>query len=165
MPFISLIAACSDNRAIGYKGRIPWHIPEDLQFFKEKTKGKPIIMGRVTYETLPFPLPQRKHIILSRSPYKAPQDMIVCSSFKEALEQAKPYLKPDDPEIMVIGGDAIYHMALPFAKRIYLTEVATTVEGDAFFPTLPHNEWKEVSRKKGSPHNLTYHFVTYERIS
>jgi dihydrofolate reductase len=167
---ISLIAVVSRNRAIGRSQRLLWHLPEDLRHFRATTGGKPVIMGRKTWESLPEafrPLPDRHNIVVSRNPGYQPAGASLASSIAEALQIAG-----DAGEVFVIGGAEIYRQTLPLADRLYLTEVAAVVSGDAFFPDLPPGQWREVSRRPGrvgsSPAARDasapdFDFVVYER--
>jgi dihydrofolate reductase len=141
---ISLVAAVSRNGVIGRDGGLPWHVSSDLKRFKAITMGKPIIMGRKTWKSLPQkPLTGRRNIVISRR--AAPPDLegaVWARSAQEALA-----LAGDADEICVIGGGEVYALFLPMATRIYLTEVQVEVDGDTSFPVLKGNEWKEVSRE------------------
>jgi dihydrofolate reductase len=144
MSLIVLVVAVSRNGVIGRDGALPWRLPSDLRRFKEITMGKPIIMGRKTWEALPRkPLPGRTNIVVSRQPgYLAP-GAIVAGTVNEALAVARS-AKP--AEIAVIGGGDIYRQILPFADRIYLSEVDAEAEGDTHFPELDDKDWQEVRR-------------------
>ena len=159
---ISLIAAVARNRALGKDGQLLWHLPEDMRYFRETTRGKPVIMGRKTWESLPDafrPLPGRRNIVISRNPaYDAPGATLAGS-----LEEASR-LTQDDAEVFIIGGSEIYRQALPLAQRLYLTEVTQDFAADAFFPEFSDREWKEISRseqKSGS--GLEFTFAVYQR--
>jgi dihydrofolate reductase len=136
---ISLIVAASTNNVIGVGGGLPWHLPDDLKKFKSITMGKPMIMGRATYESIGRPLPGRRSIVLTRQAGFEAEGCDVAASPEEALEIAG-----DVEEVMVIGGGKIYERFLPMADRIYLTRVEAHVEGDTFFPTLDRDEWQLV---------------------
>ncbi len=158
---ISLIAAVASNRVIGKGGDLPWHLSADLKRFKSLTLGKPVIMGRKTYESIGHPLSQRKNIVLTTNQsYQAPGCHVVYS-ITQALETAEGY-----DEVMIIGGAAIYQQFWPFAVRIYLTEIDEVFEGDVYFPELNLEEWKELSREsevRESAPQYHYHFVVYVR--
>ncbi len=162
---ISLIAAVASNRAIGKNNELLWHLPEDMRHFRETTRGKPVIMGRKTWESLPDafrPLPGRQNLVVSRNPgYQAP-GATLAGSLEEAVLKAAPSTEAD--EVFVIGGADLYRQALPLASRLYLTEIAESIEGDVFFPEVLPQEWEEVSRQKqqGTP-GLTFSFVVYRR--
>lgn len=140
-PVISLIWAMSENRVIGLNNRLPWHLPADLQHFKKLTLGKPILMGRMTWESLPGLLPDRKHIVLTHDTDYAADGCIVAHSFDQALALVK-----DEEELMIVGGAALYELALPLADRLYLTLVHAIIEGDTCFPQFNFEEWQEVER-------------------
>ncbi len=139
---LSLVVAAGENNEIGKSGRMPWHLPADLKHFKALTLGKPVIMGRKTFEAIGKPLPGRRNIVVSRRPgYNAP-GCKVTPSFTDALVQAAGVA-----EIMVIGGGEIYREALPRAQRIYLTRVHAHFDADTFFPAIEPMSWREVSRE------------------
>ena len=143
-PRLSLIAAVAGNGVIGNRNRLPWHLPSDLQHFKQTTMGKPMIMGRKTWESLPGLLPGRPHIVVTRNTDYRAEGAIVVNSLAEAAA-----LHPDEPELMVVGGAELYALALPIASRLYLTEVHLQPEGDAWFPAFDRTLWREVSRREG----------------
>lgn len=164
---VSAIVAMSENRCIGKNGDLPWHIPEDLKHFQRVTMGKPVIMGRKTFESivarLGKPLPGRDNIVISRSGFSA-EGAIVCANIEVAIEQAKTLASAKGLNEIIIGGGAqIYELALPYTNRIYLTKIHQTVDGDAFFPELDANEWKETSGKDfdGDP---SFTIKTLERV-
>ena len=140
---INLIAAMDRNRVIGVDNKLPWHLPIDLKFFKDKTLGHHIIMGRKTFESMGKPLPGRTSVIVTRQhDYKVEGARVVHS-----LDAALMTTQGDD-EIYVIGGGDIYTQALKFADRVYLSEVDIAVpRGDAYFPELPANEWQVADRR------------------
>lgn len=160
---IVLVLAMADNGVIGASGTIPWRIPEDMKRFKALTTGKPIIMGRKTWDSLPRkPLPGRTNIILSRDQSFEPEGAVVCETWMEAFEIAKEQAADDGAEeVCVIGGRALFELALPKAKRLYLTEVAAEVEGDVHFPAFDESAWTEVRREEhaageGDDHAFTF---------
>ena len=161
-PILALIAACARGGVIGVENRLPWHLPEDMKFFRETTRGKPVIMGRKTWESLPAafrPLPGRLNIVVSRNPgFEAPGASVV-ASLPEALAAA------GDAEIaFVIGGAELYRQALPLADRLVLTEIDQPYEGDAFFPDFDRSLWHETAREpRVAESGLPFAFVTYER--
>ena len=158
---ISLIVAASANNVIGVRGELPWRLPADLKRFKAITMGKPIVMGRLTWESIGRPLPGRHNIVISRQAGFVADGCTVVASPEAAIDAAG-----DAPEIMVIGGGHIYTAFLPLADRIYLTRVHAEVEGDAFFPELDEREWDTVDSEaheaddKGAPPHT---FLTLER--
>ena len=139
---ISMIAAMSSNRVIGKENALPWHLPNDLKFFKESTLGKPVIMGRKTFESIGRPLPGRTNIIITRNKdFKVPGVTIV-NSLDLAFEVAEGLVaSKGGNEIMVIGGSEIYTQALPEARRLYITQVDAEIDGDAYFPEFDRNDW------------------------
>lgn len=160
-PRISLIAALANNRVIGKDNRLLWHLPADLRRFKQLTLHKPIVMGRKTWESLPGLLPQRTHIVISRNPdYRAPGCTLTPSP--EAAIRAAGAV----PEIMVVGGAAIYRHMLPLANRMYLTLVHQSVAGDARFPQWDPAQWRETGREDfpaDDKNPYSFSFVTLER--
>ncbi|MEF8717323.1 MAG: dihydrofolate reductase [Candidatus Accumulibacter necessarius] len=166
---ISLIAVVARNRAIGLNQKLLWHLPEDMRHFRAMTHGKPVIMGRKTWESLPAafrPLPNRHNIVVSRNPAYRPSGATCASSLAEAIR-----LAGTASEVFVIGGAELYRQTLPLANRLYLTEVAEDRAGDSFFPEVPLAEWREVSRHAGKAQSPagkageapTFDFVVYER--
>jgi len=140
----SLIVAVADNGVIGSNNQLPWRISADLKYFKKVTLGKPIIMGRLTYESIGKPLPGRTNIVMSRDTTWRAEGVERASDLNEALAIAKKIAEESAlEEVMIIGGATIYREALPQADRLYLTRVHTEVEGDAFFPALDFSEWLE----------------------
>lgn len=142
--------ARSLNGVIGRDNDLPWRLKSDLAIFKAHTLGKPVIMGRKTWDSLPRkPLPGRMNIVLSQDGSFEPPQAVVCESFLEALQMAKEQAADDGvDEVCVIGGRAIFELALPRAKRLYLTEVQARVEGDVHFPDFDESAWTEVSREE-----------------
>ena len=161
MQKITLIAACAPDRCIGIGNAMPWHLPEDFAFFKSYTLGKPVIMGRKTWESLPRrPLPGRRNIVISRRPDYPADGAELAYGLKEAFA-----LCAGAEEIIVMGGAQIYAQALPFATDLRITEVALDVQGDAFFPEFSPSEWREAARETHTSANGTgYAFVHYTRI-
>jgi len=162
MSSITLVVATAENRVIGINGRLPWQIPDDLKRFKSLTLGKPCIMGRKTWQSLPRqPLPGRTNIMVTRDDDFHAPGALIASSFERAVEMAA---QENTREIAVIGGENIFAAALPLAQRIYLTEVSSAPDGDAFMPEIDLAEWRETQRD--GPHEaggLRYSFVTLER--
>ncbi|MGM0983658.1 MAG: dihydrofolate reductase [Pseudomonadota bacterium] len=165
---VAMIAAMARNRVIGVDNQLPWYLPEDLKFFKRMTQAKPLVMGRKTYQSIGRALPGRLNIVVTRDPGFQAQGVRVCHDLASALKLADQQATIDGvEEIMVMGGAQIYAQALPYASRLYLTEVDVKVEGDARFPELDMTEWEEVQRVSGEPAEgqPTYHFVQYRRSS
>ncbi|MCP2041431.1 dihydrofolate reductase [Neisseria sp. HSC-16F19] len=157
---ITLIAAVADNGCIGMDNGMPWHIPEDFAFFKQYTLGKPVLMGRKTWDSLPRkPLPGRRNIVITRQTDWQAEGAERADSLETAL-----YMAADAAEIIIMGGAEIYTQALPLATDLRLTEVALTVDGDAFFPPLPPGQWQSVSREEHeSGKGIRFAFVHYRR--
>ena len=139
---ISIIVAASANNVIGAKGDLPWHLSDDLKRFKAVTMGKPIVMGRKTWESIGRALPGRQNIVITRRQSFVADGCDVVNSVDEALSAAG-----DVGEIVVIGGSQVYELFLPAAQRLYLTRVHADVEGDAFFPAIDEDEWQLVSEE------------------
>jgi dihydrofolate reductase len=164
---LSMIVAAAQNRVIGRDNALPWYLPNDLKYFKQTTLGKPIIMGRKTYESIGKPLPGRTNIVITRQTDYQPDGVKVVHSVAEARDLAESVCLIDgQEEAMVMGGAEIYTLALPDADRLYLTEVHADVDGDAYFPEYDKTEWQEISREdfsaEGSnPYN--YSFVVYDK--
>lgn len=157
------IAACSRNRVIGRDNKLPWHIPEDLEFFRNKTRGHILIMGRKTFESLPKPLPHRFHIVITRQKdyrYDHPQVRVV-HDLKSAVELARSLVPIYPPEVFITGGGEIYRQALPIVDRVYLTTIDQDVEGDAYFPELAPGQWRKTEERRVSG-NPSYSFETWE---
>jgi dihydrofolate reductase len=138
------------NGVIGRDGDLPWRLKSDLAIFKRVTMGKPVIMGRKTWDSLPIkPLPGRLNVVLSRDGSFQPDKAVVCERFNEAVELAREQAEDDGAdEVCVIGGLALFELALPKARRIYLTEVDAEPQGDVILPPIDETQWKEVSREE-----------------
>jgi dihydrofolate reductase len=145
-PRISLIWAMSRNRVIGRDNALPWHLPADLQHFKQVTLGKPIIMGRRTWESLPGRLPQRRHIVITRQRGYQAAGAETAPDLQSAIR-----LAGDVEEVMIVGGATLYALALPLADQLYLTLVDADIAGDTRFPDFDLSEWREVSRHQHAP--------------
>src|SRR5689334_16590984 len=141
-PIISLIAAMSKNRVIGYKGKMPWHLPAELAYFKKLTLGKAVLMGRLTYESIGRPLPNRRNIILTHQQDFQLSGCEIYSSLSQAISAMA-----DQDELMIIGGATLFTQTLPIADILYLTVIDGEFEGDAFFPEWDPTEWQEISRQ------------------
>ena len=159
---ISLILARAQNGVIGARGALPWHLPDDLRRFKALTLGKPVVMGRKTWASLPRrPLPGRVNIVVTRDHAFAADGAVVVHALAEALDRARG---ENAKEIMVIGGAEIFAMALPLATRIYLTDIQASPEGDVHFAAPDPAQWHEIAREAHiSPDGLPYSYVTLER--
>jgi len=174
MTILSMIVATADNNIIGKDNDMPWHLPADLAYFKKATLGKPIIMGRKTYESIGRPLPGRRNIVISRDESYVPQgkgaegvDTVT------SVEQALALVDGSDgtegvEEIMVIGGGAIYKHCLPAAQRLYITHIKANIEGDTQFPHYDDGSWKMVASELRASDEKNVHqldFCIYERIA
>ncbi|MFT7223270.1 MAG: dihydrofolate reductase [Cellvibrionaceae bacterium] len=161
-PKLSIIVAMANNRTIGKNNQLIWHLPEDLKYFKRVTMGKPLVMGRKTFESIGRPLPGRLNIVITRQRDWRFSGVDVVHSLEQARKLAEAQANVDKiDEIMVIGGEQVYCAALPIADRIYLTRVETEVAGDAFFPPIDRELWKEVSREQhfassSNPYDYTF---------
>ena len=145
---IAMIAAVAENNAIGINNKMPWYLPGDLRYFKAVTMGKPIIMGRKTFDSLCKPLPGRTNIVITRDTQWHHEGVKVVHSLDEALVLAEDIaLINGNDEVMVIGGAQIYKQALDKANRLYLTKVYQSFEGDAFFPDINDSDWIETARQ------------------
>lgn len=164
---VAMIVAMAKNRVIGVEGQLPWYLPEDLKFFKRMTQAKPLVMGRKTFASIGKPLPNRLNIVVTRQEAFAHEGIRVCHDLPAALALADQQATLEAAEeVMVMGGGEIYRQAMPYASRLYVTEVDIEVEGDAYFPLLDPSEWRETQRVAGQPNEQQpdYAFVTYERI-
>jgi dihydrofolate reductase len=164
---ISMIAAVAKNGVIGKNNDLPWHLPDDMKFFMLTTQDHYVIMGRKNYESLPVkyrPLPRRTNIIITRqSNFQAP-DCIIVHTLQEAL--AIPQVK-GEAEVFVIGGAEIFHLGLPYAHRLYITEIDAVIEGDTYFPTLDKKDWKEISsfhHPVDAKHLYSFNINVFERV-
>ncbi|MGO2243291.1 MAG: dihydrofolate reductase [Halomonas sp.] len=165
---VAMIVAMARNRVIGVEGKLPWYLPEDLKFFKRMTQAKPLVMGRKTFTSIGKALPNRLNVVVTRNAEFVHEGVRVCHDLPAALVLADQHATIEAAEeIMVMGGGEIYRQALPFAQRLYITEVACDVEGDVTFPEIDGRVWREVQRvagqpAEGQPH---YDFVVYERTA
>lgn len=158
---VSLIAAMDEDRVIGVDNDLPWHLPADLRRFRQLTLGKPVLMGRRTYESIGVPLPERENIIITRDEGYEAEGCSVVHSVDEALGLCDPH-----PEAMVIGGASLYRQTLAYAHRLYLTLVHHRFRGDTFFPALEWDAWREVERRDFAPdarNPFAYTFLTLQR--
>lgn len=162
-----MVAAVAANLVIGKDNDLPWHLPDDMKFFMNTTKGHHVILGRKNYESLPAkykPLPNRTNILVTRQQdFEAPGCIIV-HNVEDALRLTR---ERNEVEAMVIGGAEIYRACLPYANRLYITEIQAEIEGDVYFPEFNRSEWREVSRQHHAideRHAFAFDFVTYERV-
>lgn len=165
---LAMIVAMAENRVIGRDNKLPWYLPNDLKYFKQVSMGKPILMGRKTYDSIGKPLPGRTNIVITRNPEWQAEGVKVVHSLEQALALAESIAEIDGAEeLMVIGGDQIYQSALPRCDRLYLTEVHAEVEGDAYFPDFDREQFKELARERfeaEGPNPYAYSFVVLERL-
>ncbi|WP_136669010.1 dihydrofolate reductase [Flavobacterium sp. H122] len=159
---ITLIAAAGEKNELGKDNQLLWHLPDDFKYFKSTTSGHYIIMGRKTFESFPKPLPNRTHVIITRSKnYSAPDGCIVTNSISSAVEAC-----PDNETIFVIGGGEIYNQSMAIANCIELTRVHHTFDADAFFPAINPEEWelkKSEFHASDEKHQYAFTFETYYR--
>lgn len=160
---ISIIVAMAENRVIGRDNQLPWHLPADLKHFKATTLGKPILMGRKTWESIGRPLPERTNIVITRDENYTASGCVVVHSLDAALRAAEHHA-----EVMIIGGAELYRQVLPQADTLYLTLVHGEFEGDTRFPQWETDAWREVERidheaDDRNPH--AYSFITLERVA
>lgn len=134
---LSLIVAMTKNHVIGKDNQMPWHLPADLAWFRQNTSGKPVIMGRKTFESIGRPLPNRINIVLSRSPYE--HEGVI---WKESMQSAVDFVQENHEEIMLIGGGELFKQYFSQADKLYLTEIQTELEGDTFFPQFNWQDWR-----------------------
>jgi len=158
---LSIIAAMDRNQLIGNNNQLPWHLPADFTHFKAKTMGKPILMGRKTFESIGRPLPGRTNIVLSRNPDLQFDGVVFVHSVEGAITAAA-----DAAEMMIIGGSTIYEMLLPQVDRMYLTYVDGEFDGDAWFPAFDRSQWQEtenVLHQKDDKNAYDCRFITLEK--
>lgn len=158
---ISIITAMDENRLIGKANGLPWHLPADLQFFKKVTLGKPIVMGRKTFESIGRPLPGRQNIVVSRNPDYIAEGCDVVASLDAAIEAAG-----DAEELMIIGGANLYQQTLAEADTLYLTKVHGAFDGDAWFPEIDETQWQQTWREDHTAdekNTVDYSFVELKR--
>ena len=155
MKKLALIVAVSDNGVIGVNGQLPWHIPEDLKYFKANTTGHAIIMGRKTFDSIGRPLPKRRNIVVTRNPDLEIEGVEVVNSLQAAIALART----DDEEPRIIGGSSLYDEAMPQVTTMFLTRVHREVEGDTFFPAYDETQWRVTASTPADG----YTFLTLER--
>ncbi len=168
-PVIALVVAMGENRAIGRGGDLPWHLRSDMKFFRRVTMGKPVIMGRRTFKSLPRVLDGRLNIVLTRDSGFVAPDAVMAGSLEEGLRAARDSCaRTGAEEIMIIGGEGVFRGVLPQVGRIYLTEVHASPEADTWFPELEAGQWREVFRERheaGPKDDHAFSFVVLERVS
>lgn len=165
---LSLIVAAAENGVIGKDNQMPWHLPEDLKYFKRITMGKPVVMGRKTFESIGKPLPGRPNIVITRNTAYKAEGVDVLHDLSSAEAHCEDLaIFEDFGEIMVIGGAELYRQALPEVDRIYLTRIHAEIEGDTSFPDLEESSWKVTSEERfGSDDKnpYDYSFLVLDRI-
>jgi len=164
---ISAIVAATENNAIGKDNKLPWHLPDDLKFFKKTTLGKPVLMGRKTFESLEKPLPGRLNIVISHQKnLMLPEGVILCNNLNEGIERLE---QENKEEVFIIGGGKIFEETIDLWDRIYLTKVHTAVENaTAFFPEIDHTHWKKIweeYHEADERHQYSFTFQQLERIN
>ena len=160
---LSHLVAASENNVIGKDNHLPWNLPNDFKFFKNKTWGMPVIMGRNTYESLDKLLPGRFNIVITTKQDWKRHDVIIAHSISEAITKAK---ETDCKEIFIIGGAEVFEQSIDLVNKIYLTRVHTTIKGDAFYPVIDVAKWKLTSEDPHSAdekHAFAYTFQTWEK--
>lgn len=155
---LSLIACVSQDGGLGYHGELLWHIPEDMQFFKQTTLGSPVIMGRKTFESIGRALPGRENIVLSRHEAKAPE-----VKWFSDIAKLKEYLAAKEGPKFIIGGASLYEMFIDEAGTLYLTEVAAQKPADTYFPQFNPKKFERQILKTGESQNIEYTIVKYDR--
>lgn len=167
VPGLSIIAAVARNGVIGKGGDLPWKLPGDLKHFMSTTMGKPVIMGRKTYESMKRPLPGRTNIVLTRQADFTHEGLVIFTDFDDSVEFARENAaEQGGNEFFVIGGENIYELAIPIASKAYITRVDAEPDGDAFFPNFPVDEWNLMSDtvfKSDQLHSVSYTIEIYER--
>ncbi len=167
-PDIALVVAMGQNRAIGRDGNLPWRLRSDMKFFRKVTMGKPVIMGRRTFESLPRVLDGRLNIVLTRDPDFSAPGVVAVASLEAAIKEAQAWAAREGAaEIAVIGGEGVFSSVMPQAYRIYLTEVHAVPDADTWFPELEAGAWREVSRDAygaGPQDDYDFSIVILERL-
>lgn len=162
---VSIVVAVAENGVIGRNNALPWHLPDDLKWFKRVTLGKPVIMGRKTFESIGRPLPGRPNIVVTTTPGWSAEGTLTARSLPEAFALAAPLQGPDE-EVAVIGGARLFAEALDRADILYFTEVHLSPEGDVRFPPFDRSDWQEIERIPGAPGpqgEQTHTFVALRR--
>ena len=160
------VVAASQNNVIGLNNQLPWHIPEDLKFFHDITRGKVCIMGRKTFESLGKPLDARLNLVLTRRQDFKAEGCLVFKTLKEAMDHActENIVSKYGKEPCIIGGGDIYKQSLPLVDKLYITRIYKEYEGDAFYPEIPKDQFKEIEKKARNQQGLAYSFLVYERL-
>jgi dihydrofolate reductase len=163
---LSLIVAIAEDNAIGKHNQLPWHLPEDLKFFKRITMGKPVLMGRKTYQSLGKPLPGRLNIVLSnQTDLSLPDGVLLYNNMQDAITRLQ---QEQTDEAFIIGGSKVFEDALSYIRYMYLTRVHTTVsDADAFFPSVDYTQWKKIwseAHLADEKHKYAFDFEKWERV-
>lgn len=167
MKNISMIVAVSDNQVIGKNNTLAWHLPDDMNYFSNMTKGHSVIMGRKNWESIPSkyrPLPNRKNIVITRNSDFIEKKCDTVNSIEDAITISR---NNDEDEVFIIGGGEIYRLGFSFIDKLYITEVKAEVDGDTFFPSWDKSNWKEISRIKhpiDNKHSYEFDYVIYKKI-
>jgi dihydrofolate reductase len=157
---VILIAVMATNRVIGRDNTIPWHIPEELRFFKKTTMGFPVIMGRLTYESLKGPLPGRQNIVISRNPAYRSEGTVNVTSLKQALKITR-----DAEKVFILGGSQIFEKALPYGDEIILSVLDREVEGDIYFPDFSDEDFQQTNHERHEEGKEPFTVYYYKRIA
>ena len=166
MKNISLIVAVSENMVIGKDNKLAWHLPDDMNYFSNMTKGHSIIMGRKNWESIPKkyrPLPERKNIVVTRNNKFEDKGAIIVNSIEKAVEKARGF---DEEEIFIIGGGEIYKLGFAYVDKLYMTEIYANIDGNTYFPKWNKENWKEISRishPKDEKHEFDFDYVIYKK--
>jgi dihydrofolate reductase len=173
-PIVSMVVAATENDVIGRDNGMPWHLPDDLKYFKARTMGKPMLMGRKTFESIGKPLPGRTSVVMTRDPNWKHDGVVVVRSLDEALRwvassaaNAPANAASGVRELCAVGGAEIFRLVWPLAKRLFLTRIHANIEGDTFFPKVEAREWREVERTEHAAderHAYAMSFLTLDRV-
>jgi dihydrofolate reductase len=160
-PLVSMVVAATENDVIGRDNGMPWHLPDDLRYFKARTMGKPMLMGRKTFESIGKPLPGRTSLVMTRDSSWHADGAVIVRSLDEALDWAR-----NAPELCVVGGAEVFRLAWPHAGRLFLTRIHAQIPGDTFFPKIDPGEWRETERTEhpaDDRHAYAMSFITLDR--
>jgi|FLYM01.1.fsa_nt_gi dihydrofolate reductase len=160
------IVAASENNVIGVNNTLPWDIPEDMKFFRDKTKGKALIMGRKTFESVGHPLPKRLNVVITRQPgFSSPhENVVVVPDLQSAIKHCEKVQHIYGDEVFIIGGGEIFKQSLPIVDVIYLTRIHQKFDGDIFYPDIPKGMFAEVERRERTE-PIPFTFLTYTKVS
>ena len=162
---VAMILAMDKNKLIGKEGGMPWHIPGEMAYFKEVTMGKPIIMGRKTYDSIGRPLPGRANIVVTRNTKWSADGVVVVGSLSEAIDLAVQLADAAVEEVMIIGGANLCREAMPMTERVYLTYIDHAYEGDTYFDSFNWSDWQERSRQDNQHDDLAFSYLVLERAA